>query len=110
MWLIKNLIVISFFFLLFISGCSNKKEIIEKKEVVEEINIEKKESSNRMEAVTFYEIEGFFEDNLDYALDVFKKDCKRSNRYDLFKDICEKAQFQTDGRKFFIINFQNLLT
>ncbi|MFA9238520.1 MAG: murein transglycosylase A [Candidatus Paceibacteria bacterium] len=106
MWLIKNLIVISFFFLLFISGCSIKKEIIEKKEVVEEINIEKKESSNRMEAVTFYEIEGFFEDNLDYALDVFKKDCKRSNRYDLFKDICEKAQFQTDGRKFFIINFQ----
>ena len=59
-----------------------------------------------MEAVTFYEIEGFFEDNLDYALDVFKKDCKSSNRYDLFKDICEKAQFQTDGRKFFIINFQ----
>ncbi|MBP9490527.1 MAG: murein transglycosylase A [Aliarcobacter sp.] len=103
----KNLILISLFFILFISGCSSKKEIIEKKEVVEQqINIEKKEPSNRMEAVTFYEIEGFFEDDLDYALSVFKKDCKRSKRYELFKNICEKAQSQTDGKKFFIINFQ----
>ena len=101
----KNLILISLFCLFFISGCANKDEL-KKIEITEKNDIEKKETSNRMELADFYDIEGFFEDNLDYALDVFKKDCKRSKRYDLFKDICYKAQFETDGRKFFIINFQ----
>ena len=102
----KNSILIFLFFIFFISGCSSKKQNIEKKEILKEVYIEKKETSNRMQLTNFYDIEGFFEDDLDYALDVFKKDCKRSKRYDLFKDICHKAQFETDGRKFFIINFQ----
>ena len=104
----KNLILIfsfSIFLIFSILGCSNKTEPIEKKAILEEVIIEEIETPNGMKAVTFNEIEGFFEDDLDYALDVFKKDCKRSKRYDLFKDICHKAQFQSDGRKFFIINF-----
>ncbi|MDZ7817676.1 MAG: murein transglycosylase A [Aliarcobacter sp.] len=101
----KNSILIFLFSIFFIFGCSNKNEI-KKIEVVEKIDSKEKEPSNRMELVNFYEIEGFFEDDLNYALNVFKKDCKRSKRYDLFKDICHKAQFETDGRKFFIINFQ----
>ena len=104
----KNLILIfsfSIFLIFSILGCSNKTEAIEKKAILEEVIIEEIETPNGMKAVTFNEIEGFFEDDLDYALDVFKKDCKRSKRYDLFKDICHKAQFQSDGRKFFIINF-----
>ena len=89
----KNSILIFLFFIFFISGCSSKKQNIEKKEILKEVYIEKKETSNRMQLTNFYDIEGFFEDDLDYALDVFKKDCKRSKRYDLFKDICHKAQF-----------------
>jgi membrane-bound lytic murein transglycosylase A len=102
----KKTTLLALFSILFISGCSSKKQTIEKKEIFEQINIEEKESLNRMEPVPFHDIEGFFEDDLDYALDVFKKDCKRSKRYDLFKDICHKAQVQSDGRNFFIINFQ----
>ena len=101
----KNSILIFLFSVFFIIGCSNKNEI-KKIEVIEKFDLEEKEVSNRLEPTNFYAIEGFFEDDLDYALDVFKKDCKRSKRYDLFKDICHKAQFETDGRKFFIINFQ----
>ena len=88
-------------------GCSNKNDV-KKTEVLVKIDFEEIESSNRLDLSNFYEIEGFFEDDLDYALDVFKKDCKRSKRYDLFKDICHKAQFEKDGRKFFIINFSML--
>lgn len=106
MWPIKNLIFISLFSILFISGCASKIEIIEKKEIVQETNIEKKETPNRMEMASFYEMDGFFEDDLDYALNVFKKDCIRSKRYELFKNICEKAQSEVDGKKFFIVNFQ----
>ena len=101
----KNSILIFLFSVFFIVGCSNKNEI-KKIEVIEKFDLEEKEVSNRLEPTNFYAIEGFFEDDLDYALDVFKKDCKRSKRYDLFKDICHKAQFETDGRKFFIVNFQ----
>ena len=95
----KNSILIFLFSILFIVGCSSKNEI-------KKFDIEEKEDSNRLEQTNYYAIEGFFEDDLNYALDVFKKDCKRSKRYDLFKDICYKAQYETDGRKFFIINFQ----
>jgi membrane-bound lytic murein transglycosylase A len=101
----KNSILILLFSIFFIFGCSNKNEV-KKTEVLAKIDFEEIESSNRLDLSNFYEIEGFFEDDLDYALDVFKKDCNRSKRYDLFKDICHKAQFETDGRKFFIINFQ----
>jgi membrane-bound lytic murein transglycosylase A len=101
----KNSILILLFSTFLFLGCSNKNEI-KKIELIEKGDLEKKEASNRMELTNFYDIEGFFEDDLNYALDVFKKDCKRSKRYVLFKDICHKAQFETDGRKFFIINFQ----
>jgi len=48
----------------------------------------------------------FFDDDLNYALDIFKKDCKRSKRYELFKEVCQKAEFQNNGKEFFITNFQ----
>ena len=101
----KSLILL--LFILFISGCSQKIQNIEKEQGVEKVeNIEKKEEKNRMEPASFQEIEGFFEDDLDYALSVFKKDCKKSKRFEEFKEICKKAEFEKDGRKFFIVNFQ----
>jgi membrane-bound lytic murein transglycosylase A len=104
----KNSILIFLFTIFFIIGCSDKNEIekIEKIDAPENVYSEEKNPINSTELSNFYEIEGFFEDDLDYALNVFKKDCKRSKRYDLFKDICHKAQSETDGRNFFIVNFQ----
>lgn len=92
----KSLILILFLTFL-VTGCSTKKEVFEE---------EKKEVKNRMEPVSFAEIKGFFEDDLNYALEVFKKDCQKSKKYEQFKSVCQKAQYETDGRKFFIVNFQ----
>ena len=36
-------------------------------------------------------MEGFENDNLDLSLEVFKKACTKSQRYDTLKDICIKA-------------------
>ena len=101
----KNILFI-LFVLFFVTACSSKKELIEKSEIKKETAIEEKEQINRMELVSFPQIEGFFEDDLDYALEVFKKDCKRSKRYELFEEVCKKAESEKDGRKFFITNFQ----
>ena len=90
--------------ILFISGCSTKKEVLLQKQIQKEIK--QTELSNKMEKVSFMQIDGFFEDDLDYALEVFKKDCKRSKRYQLFKEVCLKAENEKDGRKFFLLNFQ----
>lgn len=96
----KNFIFI-FFLLILIAGCSSKKEVIEKKEITPP-----KEVLNKTEPISFDQIEGFFDDDLNYALDIFKKDCKRSKRYELFKEVCQKAEFQSNGKEFFITNFQ----
>ena len=100
MQLIKFLIL-SLTLIFFITACSTKKEVVLQKEIKQ---IE--EPKNKMEKVSFMEIEGFFEDDLNYALEVFKKDCKRSKRYELFKDVCLKEENEKDGRIFFITNFQ----
>lgn len=67
MQLIKFLIL-SLTLIFFITACSTKKEVVLQKEIKQ---IE--EPKNKMEKVSFMEIEGFFEDDLNYALEVFKK-------------------------------------
>jgi membrane-bound lytic murein transglycosylase A len=59
-----------------------------------------------MQAVTFNDIDGFYRDDLNHALEVFKKDCKKSKKNELFMNVCHKAEYETDGYKFFTINFQ----
>lgn len=94
----------------FILGCSTKKEEVELHPIVVE---DKKEEIiineniiDGMQRVSFNQIDGFFEDDLDYALEVFKKDCEKSKRFDTLKNVCQKAKYENDGRKFFIINFE----
>jgi len=96
----KYFLFLPFIFILFITGCSTKEEVVLKKDVP------KKTSSNRMEPVSFSQIEGFFQDDLEHALEVFKKDCKKSKKYETFREVCRKAEFESDGKKFFIVNFQ----
>lgn len=106
----KNLIFVILVIFL-ISGCSKKQEQIPQAPVIEkdkEVVIEEQNTNleNGMQKVSFLEIDGFFEDDLNHALDVFKKDCKKSKRYDEFKNVCKKAEFENDGRKFFMLNFE----
>ena len=106
----KNLIFMILAIFL-ISGCSKKQEQIPQAPAIEkdkEVVIEEQNTNleNGMQKVSFLEIDGFFEDDLNHALDVFKKDCKKSKRYDEFKNVCKKAEFENDGRKFFMLNFE----
>jgi len=85
----KNLILLSLIFLLFTS-CANKKSLTQK---------------NLREEVSFLEIDGFFEDDLNYALEVFKKDCQKSKRFEQLKNVCQKAKYANSGVIFFVSNF-----
>ena len=99
-----NLVTIVFLITtLFFTGCSMKEEIAPKEE---KIVTPVKPSTENMKAISFNEIDGFFKDDLNHALEVFKKDCKKSKKNELFKDVCQKAEFENDGKKFFTLNFQ----
>ena len=106
----KNLILIILAIFL-ATGCSKKQEQIPQAPLVEkdkEVVIEEQNENleNGMQKVSFLEIDGFFDDDLNHALEVFKKDCKKSKKYDEFRNVCKKAEFEKDGRKFFMLNFQ----
>jgi membrane-bound lytic murein transglycosylase A len=103
----KFLIFISLTTLFLFSGCATKEEIISQEQKTEETpqdNI--KTDAKNMQAVTFNDIDGFYRDDLNHALEVFKKDCKKSKKNELFMNVCHKAEYETDGYKFFTINFQ----
>lgn len=67
--------------------------------------IDENETDN-MKRVDFSEIQGFFDDDLDYALKVFQKDCEKSYKFEELKNVCEKAKVSNDGKIFFTSNFQ----
>ncbi len=91
----KTLLFIPIFILLFI-GCTQKEPI-----KFEKLSV----SKAKLKKVSFNDIEGFYEDDLNLAFDVFKKDCKRAKRYKTFKNICEKADSYTNASEFFTTNF-----
>ena len=99
----KPVIFLFLIIVLFFSGCSAKKEIIPEQLIPKP---ESNEPKPNMKPVGFNEIDGFYRDDLTHALDVFKKDCKKSKKNELFKNVCQKAEYETDGAKFFTINFQ----
>lgn len=103
----KSLIFISLATLFLFSGCATKEEIISQEQKTEETQQDTiKTDAKNMQAVTFNDIDGFYRDDLNHALEVFKKDCKKSKKNELFMNVCHKAEYETDGYKFFTINFQ----
>lgn len=80
-------------FLLFFTGCSTKLEKLN--------NV----SQAFVQEVDFDELDGFYDDDLSLALEVFKKDCHGSKRFKMFKNICQKAQVSNDAEAFFTSNF-----
>ncbi len=93
----RILITSILFVITLFTGCSLKEPA--KLETLAEI------SQAKLKKINIKDIEGFYEDNLLLAFDVFKKDCKRSQRYKLFKNICQKAQTFTNASEFFTTNF-----
>ena len=104
----KNLIFLSSLIFL-ITACSKKDENISIEKKYSQNSLEskyEKEILNKMEKVPFSQIKGFFDDDLNHALEVFKKDCQKSQRYEELKNVCQKAQHTNDGAMFFVSNFQ----
>jgi len=85
----KNLILLSLIFLL-LTSCTNTKSLTQK---------------NLKEEISFLQIDGFFEDDLNYALEVFKKDCQKSKSFGELKNVCQKAKYANSGVVFFVSNF-----
>lgn len=83
----------SFILLLIITGCTPKYKSFDAI------------SKAKLEVLDFDDIKGFQDDNLDVALKVFQKDCKRSKRYEIFKNVCEKSKTAIDAEEFFTQNF-----
>ena len=104
----KSLIfIISLTTIFLFSGCATKEKVVPQEQKIQEpFKDIPKENLKNMQVVGFNEIEGFYNDDLAHALDVFRKDCKKSKRNELFKEVCQKAENETDGRRFFTINFQ----
>ena len=103
----KSLIfIISLTIIFLFSGCATKEKVVPQEKIEEPLKDTPRENLKNMQAVSFNEIDGFYNDDLAYALDVFRKDCKKSKRNELFKEVCQKAENETDGRRFFTINFQ----
>jgi membrane-bound lytic murein transglycosylase A len=84
------LIVITIFFI----GCENRT--IETKPEI---------SNAKLEKLSFDDIEGFQKDDLDLALEVFKKDCYASKKKELLKEVCKNAKVSSSGYHFFTQHF-----
>ncbi len=104
----RTLLLFSLTALFLFSGCATKEEVIPQEEKINVIQQQDDTKTNlkNMEAVSFNDIDGFYRDDLNHALEIFKKDCEKSKRNEIFKNVCQKAEYETDGYKFFTINFQ----
>lgn len=62
-------------------------------------------SKGNLKQSSWSDLKGFESDDLTLALEVFKKACTRSKRYNTFKSTCAKALDANDGKSFFQENF-----
>ena len=62
-------------------------------------------SKANLKQSSWSDLKDFEKDDLNLALDVFKKSCTKSKRYDTFKEACKKADEYSDAKLFFQENF-----
>ena len=80
---------------LLILGCSNKEQSFA-------TNSTQKTATKTDEKKTEFDyIDGFYDDDLDLALDVFKEACTKSIKKEMFKQVCKNSQYYDDGEVFF---------
>ena len=77
------------------TGCATK---IEQKPYLSKANLQE---------VSWDEMEGFENDNLNISLEVFKKACTKSQKFETLKEICTKVNQDDikDPKEFFVSNF-----
>ena len=80
--------------LLFFLGCE-QRTIVKKQDI----------SNAFLEKQSFEDLDGFEEDDLIFALEVFQKDCKVSKRNRYLEEVCEKSFEYTDAKAFFTNEF-----
>ena len=88
----KSFIYFSLLTILF-TGCSTK--------IISQPDITKAS----LKQVAFKDILGFQKDNLDTALEIFKKDCKARKVNKVLKNVCKKSTNYNNGYEFFTSNF-----
>lgn len=93
----KLLFTTTLFIILLLTGCSQKEPI--------RFETLPKVSKAKLKKVDLKDITGFYEDDLNTAFEVFRKDCQRAKRYELFKNACAKAEYFTNAAQFFSENF-----
>lgn len=99
----QKFLILPIFIVIFLTSCATKTD---NKALLEQLNQKKSfVKKEREERVSFSQIKGFFEDDLNFALEVFKKDCQKSKRFEELKNVCQKAEHYTDGAMFFVSNF-----
>ncbi|MEA3383388.1 MAG: murein transglycosylase A [Campylobacterota bacterium] len=86
-------LILLFTYLLFYSCC--QKELVKIPSV----------SKANLAVTSWDDIDGFYKDDLNLSLEVFKKDCKRAKRYKNLKEVCEKSFLSTNAKDFFTTNF-----
>ena len=92
----KILLTTTISIIILFTGCSQKEPL-----KLETLPI----SKAKVKKIPLENIKGFYEDDLSLAFEVFKKDCKRAIRYELFKEVCQKAEHFTNPSQFFSENF-----
>jgi len=88
-------ILTTIFFSLFLIGCASKTQ-------------EEPKEPARLFSVNdspFDYMKGFYDDDLNLALEVFKKACEKSYRKPIFENVCINANYYESGKKFFTQNF-----
>ena len=80
----KYILFITVFLFIF-TGCSSKQ----------------KEHAPTLKQSTYDYMHGFFDDDLDEALEAFKKACVSASKKQIFKNVCENSLYYENGEEFF---------
>ncbi|MGP2657460.1 murein transglycosylase A [Malaciobacter sp. WC5094] len=80
-----KLIIFTISLILFFSGCSANKQ----------------EPTPTLKKSTYDYMHGFFDDDLDEALIVFKKACEKASKNHIFENVCENSLYYENGEEFF---------
>lgn len=62
-------------------------------------------SKGNLQKVSFDDLKDFQNDNLEKALEVFRKACNKSEKKELFGKVCQKAKTTQNPQEFFTTNF-----
>ena len=85
----KLLFSITILVLALFTGCTQKEKLVVK-----------------TKGTSFSKIDGFYNDDLDKALEVFKKACKKSAKKEFFTKVCNESKNYKDGEVFFTKYFE----